>query len=658
MIPKETIDLIFETARIEEVVGDYVHLKKRGVNMLGLCPFHNEKTPSFTVSPAKGIYKCFGCGKGGNSVNFVMDLENFSYPEALKHLAGKYQIEIEEEEQSPEQQQAASERESLYIVSEFANKYYQDILFENDEGRAIGLSYFKERGYTLETIKKFQLGYNPDHWSAFTDAAIKEGYRQKYLSETGLTIVKENKRFDRFKGRVMFPIQSLSGKILGFGGRILKKNDKAAKYLNSPESKIYHKSKVLYGIYHAKKSIIQHDKCYLVEGYTDVISLHQAGVENVVASSGTSLTPDQIRLIKRFTNNITILFDGDKAGIKAAFRGLDLILEEGMNVRIVSFPDGEDPDSFAKSVSSDKLQRFLTEEAHDFIEYKTSMLYEEAKNDPVKKAALIKDIVASISLLPDHTMQTVYVQASSKLLEIDEKTLFRELEQRISGKIQKEQKSKPRYSGHPNEIPDEVMAMNVAYSSDQEPISIPKFQLEEETIIRRLLNHGTKEMEIPMRDDEGRILHDEEPHRIHVAEMIIEELREDDINFEDTTLQKIYLEAQELLDNGRLAEIESKHFVHHQDPEISKTVSGLIISQHELSKWEDKEIFVPTEVDKLNKLVEEDILRLKYRHLQVMTEELRDQLKKPDCDFETIFKELTQYTQVSNHILKKLGREC
>lgn len=658
MIPKETIDNIFETARIEEVVGDYVHLKKRGVNMLGLCPFHNEKTPSFTVSPAKGIYKCFGCGKGGNSVNFVMDLENFTYPEALRHLAGKYQIEIEEEEQSPEQLQAASERESLYIVSEFANKYFQKILFEDDEGKAIGLSYFKERGFTEETIKKFQLGYNPDHWTAFTDAAIKEGYRQKYLSETGLTIVKENKRFDRFKGRVMFPIQSLSGKILGFGGRILKKNDKAAKYLNSPESIIYHKSKVLYGIYHAKKSIIQHDRCYLVEGYTDVISLHQAGIENVVASSGTSLTPDQIRLIKRFTNNITILFDGDKAGIKAAFRGLDLILEEGMNVRIVSFPDGEDPDSFARSVSSDKLERFLIEEAHDFIEYKTSMLYAEAKNDPVKKAALIKDIVASISLLPDHTMRTVYVQASSKLLEIDEKTLFRELEQRISGKAQQEQRAKPRYSDHPDDIPDEVLAMNVAYSVDQEPVSLPKFKLEEETIIRRLLNHGATEMIVPVLDDDGRILHEEEPQRIHVAEMIIEELREDDITFEDKTLQKIYIEAQELLDNDRLTEIGSKYFVHHPDPEVSKIVSGLIISPHELSKWESKEIFVPTEIDKLNKLVEEDILRLKYRHLQVMIETLRDQLKEPECDYESIFIELNQFTQVANHILAKLGREC
>lgn len=426
MIPKHTIDQIFEAAIIEDVVGEFVVLKKRGVNLLGNCPFHNEKTPSFTVSPAKGIYKCFGCGKAGNSINFIMDHEHYTYPEALRYLANKYQIEIEELEETDEQKQAANEKESLFIVSNFAASYFQKQLHETQEGKSIGLSYFVERGFREDIIKKFQLGYNPDSWEAFTGEALQQGYKLEFLEKSGLTIVKEEKHFDRFKGRVMFPIHNLSGRVLGFGGRILKTDPKAAKYVNSPESEIYHKSNVLYGIYFAKKDIIAKDNCYLVEGYTDVISLHQAGVENVVASSGTSLTEGQIRLISRFTNNITILYDGDAAGLKASFRGIDMILQEGLNVRVVLFPEGEDPDSFAKNNSSADLTKYITDQAQDFIRFKTSVLLKEVGTDPIKRAELIKDIVASISIIPDQIKRSVYIKECSSLLDIQENALINE----------------------------------------------------------------------------------------------------------------------------------------------------------------------------------------------------------------------------------------
>lgn len=426
MIPKDIIDTIFETARIEEVVGDFVTLKKRGANMLGVCPFHDEKTPSFTVSPAKGIYKCFGCGKGGNSVNFVMEHEQFSYPEALKYLAKKYHIEVPEVELTPEQMEKANTKESLYVVSNFANEFFQKQL-QTDEGLAIAISYFKERGMTDEIIQKFQLGYNPEKWDALTNEALKSGYKKEYLEQSGLSIFKEDKSFDRFRGRVLFPIHSLSGRVLGFGGRTLKTDKKTAKYVNSPESDIYHKSKILYGIYFAKSAIVKEDCCYLVEGYTDVISMHQAGVENVVASSGTALSVEQIKLISRYTKNIHILFDGDAAGIKASFRGIDLILAEGMNVKVVLFPDGEDPDSYAKKVSSDELKDFIQNEAKDFLSFKTQLLQEETKNDPTKKAALIKEIVRSIAIIPDHITRAVFIKDCSKTLQISESILTQEV---------------------------------------------------------------------------------------------------------------------------------------------------------------------------------------------------------------------------------------
>ena len=400
MIDHNTVEKILDAAHIVDVVQEYVPLKKRGVNMLGLCPFHNEKTPSFTVSPAKGIFKCFGCGKGGNSVNFVMEHEHLSYPEALKYLAKKYHIEVEEKEATPEELQKQNERESMLVVSAYAARQFTENLFNSDEGISVGLSYFKERGFRQDVLKKFEIGYSFNKWDAFTTKAVSDGYKHEYLVKTGLSIQKEERYFDRFSGRVMFPIHSLSGQVLGFGGRILKTDPKTAKYLNSPESEIYHKSKIVYGIYQARKAIMVEDKCYLVEGYTDVLSMHEAGVENVTASSGTSLTQEQVRLIKRFTQNITILYDGDDAGIKASLRGLDLVLEEGMNVKIVLLPDKEDPDSYSKKVSNEEFNRYLKEKETDFIRFKTQLLLEEAQNDPVKKVNLIRDIVRSIAVIP------------------------------------------------------------------------------------------------------------------------------------------------------------------------------------------------------------------------------------------------------------------
>ncbi len=641
MIPKETIDLIFETARIDEVVGDFVHLKKRGVNLLGNCPFHDEKTPSFTVSPAKGIYKCFGCGKGGNSVNFVMDHEHFSYPEALKYLASKYNIFIEETVRTPEQEEAANDRESMFIVSNIANEYFQDQLFNSDEGRAIGLSYFKERGFREEVLKKFLLGYSPEKSDAFSAHALKEGYKIEFLEKTGLTIPKESRNYDRFHGRVMFPIRSLSGRVLGFGGRILKSNVKAAKYLNSPESDIYHKSKVLYGMYFAKNSIVKKNRCLLVEGYTDVISMHQAGIENVVASSGTSLTIDQIKLVKRFTNNITLLFDGDAAGLKAALRGVNLILEEGLNVKIVTFPDGEDPDSYAKKVSSEELESYINNESKDFIEFKCSLLLEEAQEDPIKRAELIKDVAATIALIPDNVARTVYAQTSSKILGIEEQVVFASIEQSRSGKAKSN--SKP---------------MQVVFSSPKQGQKLDEVSanLEELTLIRLIIIYGTFGLHFEFKNENGEI----SETTLTTAEFIISELNEDNIQFTQPKYNKIY---GELIDyfNEHESIPEEKHFIQHHDPEISQTVSQLLSDKHQLSDWAKKDIIVPTETEKLKDLVEEAVIRLKSKVVKLKIERMLEQMKSTEFTNDERVKLMNDFqklTTLSIHIDKKLGREC
>ena len=641
MIPKETIDLIFETARIDEVVGDFVHLKKRGVNLLGNCPFHDEKTPSFTVSPAKGIYKCFGCGKGGNSVNFVMDHEHFSYPEALKYLASKYNIFIEETVRTPEQEEAANDRESMFIVSNIANEYFQDQLFNSDEGRAVGLSYFKERGFREEVLKKFLLGYSPEKSDAFSAHALKEGYKIEFLEKTGLTIPKESRNYDRFHGRVMFPIRSLSGRVLGFGGRILKSNVKAAKYLNSPESDIYHKSKVLYGMYYAKNSIVKKNRCLLVEGYTDVISMHQAGIENVVASSGTSLTIDQIKLVKRFTNNITLLFDGDAAGLKAALRGVNLILEEGLNVKIVTFPDGEDPDSYAKKVSTEELESYINEGAKDFIEFKCSLLLEEAQEDPIKRAELIKDVAATIALIPDNVARTVYAQTSSKILGIEEQVVFASIEQSRSGKAKSN--SKP---------------MQVVFSSPKQgqKLDAVSANLEELTLIRLIIIYGTFGLHFEFENENGEI----SETTLTTAEFVISELNEDDIQFTQPKYNKIYSELIDYFEKHESIP-EEKHFIQHHDPEISQTVSQLLSDKHQLSDWAKKDIFVPTETEKLKDLVEEAVIRLKSKVVKLKIEKMLEQMKSTEFTYDERVKLMNDFqklTTLSIHIGKKLGREC
>ena len=643
MIPKETIDLIFETARIDEVVGDFVQLKKRGVNLLGNCPFHDEKTPSFTVSPAKGIYKCFGCGKGGNSVNFVMDHEHFSYPEALKYLASKYNIFIEEEARTPEQEKAANDRESMYIVNNIANEYFQDQLFNNNEGRAIGLSYFKERGFREDILKKFQLGYSPEKSNAFSAHALKEGYKIKFLEKTGLTIPKESINYDRFRGRVMFPIHSLSGRVLGFGGRILKSNVKAAKYLNSPESEIYSKSKVLYGMYHSKNSIVKKNRCLLVEGYTDVISMHQSGMENVVASSGTSLTVEQIKLVKRFTNNITLLFDGDAAGLKASLRSVNIILQEGMNVKVLRFPEGDDPDSYARKVSSEELENYIDSQAKDFIVFKCSLLLEDSKNDPIKRAELIKDIAATIALIPDTISRTVYAQSSSKILGVDEQLIISSIEQSRIGK------STIRTS-EPMQV---VFSSPIQGTKKKEALSI---DLEESTLIRLLIIYGTAPLHFVIKNDEGK----EENTSISAAEYIISELCDDNIQFTHPVFHKIYTEFITQINDNEII-LEEQHFVRHQDPEISQVISDLISDKYHLSDWSKKEIFVPTETDKLKELVKEAIARLKSKKVKLKIENMLKQMKNnevPEADRLKFLHDFQKLSKLSMHIDKKLGREC
>ena len=476
MISKTTIDAVFETARVEEVIGDFVQLKRAGSNLKGLSPFSDERSPSFMVSPVKQIWKDFSSGKGGNSVAFLMEHEHFTYPEAIRYLAKKYNIEIEETVQSDEEKVNTDVRESMYLVSEFAKNYFQDALLNTEEGKAIGYTYFKERGFTHETIKKFSLGYSPEAWDAFTKEALGKGYKLEFLESTGLTIPRDDRPFDRFKGRVMFPIQSMSGRVLGFGGRILTNDKKAAKYLNSPESDIYHKSKVLYGIYQAKQAIAKQNNCFLVEGYTDVIQFNQSGIENVVSSSGTALTPDQIRLINRLTKNVTVLFDGDAAGLRASIRGIDLILEEGMNVRVCEFPDGEDPDSFAKKTPYEDLVVYLEENSKDFIQFKASLLIKDAKNDPIKKAELIRDIVASISKIPDRIQREIYIQECSRIMDISEQVLLSTLAQLvkkdisdIGKKIKQDQKS---FEVIKSESLNQVEKVDVLYQLERTIIKI------------------------------------------------------------------------------------------------------------------------------------------------------------------------------------------
>lgn len=644
MIPNEVISEIIETARIEDVVGDFVTLKKRGANLLGLCPFHDEKTPSFTVSPAKGIYKCFGCGKAGNSVRFIMDHEQYSYPEALRYLAGKYHIEVSEEKQSPEQMAIADERESLFIVTQFASGYFQEALLNSEEGKAIGYSYFRERSFTEEIIRKFQLGYSPEGWEVFTAAALKAGYKEEFLEKAGLTIVKEDgKKFDRFRGRVMFPIHNISGRVIGFGGRTLKSDKKVAKYVNSPESDIYQKSKVLYGLYFAKKDIIQQDNCYLVEGYTDVISMFQAGIENVVASSGTSLTEGQISLIKRYTQNITILYDGDEAGIKASFRGMEMILGAGMNVKIVLFPDGEDPDSYAKKLSAEELKSFLDNNAQDFIRFKTSLLSQQAKNDPVKKADLVRETLQTIALIPDAITRSVYVKECSVLIDVDEKILIQEL-----NRIRRKNFSKQNGAPEPAfEIPEPEQ--KAPKQLDQ--LSPINWKAQENDILRILLKHGKETIQVEVENEEG----EKEKIPVRLDEFIIHELQHDHITFENEMQSRIFQEYVRILNEEK--EPDEQFFIRHEDEALSAAVIDIISSRYHLDNWEGKNIFTTLEEDHLLRSAEKYLYYYKLSKIKDMISRNQQQLKKqlPEEEQAALLKQQAGLINAKKELASRLG---
>ena len=651
MISRNTIDQVFETARVEEVIGDFVQLKKSGSNFKGLSPFSDERTPSFMVSPVKQIWKDFSSGKGGNVVAFLMEHEHFTYPEAIKFLAKKYGIEIEETEQSTEQKEQANERESLFLVSEFAKEYFHNTLYKTEEGKAIGLSYFKERGFSEETIQTFKLGYSPNAWDAFTSHAIKKGYLLDFLEKTGLTIVKEEKQFDRFKGRVMFPILSLSGRTLGFGGRILTNDKKAAKYLNSPESEIYHKSKVLYGIYHAKQSIAKEDNCYLVEGYTDVIQLYQTGIKNVVSSSGTALTPDQIRLINRLTKNITLLFDGDAAGVRASLRGVDLILEQGMNVKICTFPEGEDPDSFAKNNTLEEVTLYLEEHAQDFINFKASLLANEAKNDPVKKAETIRDMVVSISKIPDVIKREVYIQECSRIMDISEEVLFNTLAQII-------QKDKREISKRPSSQVQGIELVS-SHKTNVEKVDT-QFELERK-IIELLLLYGTEEEDfedlILEADEKGVIAFKPEIVRTKVFEKIYLDLQEDEIEFANDSFKEIYFTIISKLNQEE--EFQMNTLVNELDSEKASTITNILMEEekYQLHNWEGKAIYVREKGHSIPQLVSETILNLRRHLVSIKINELAEDLKVEETtDKEVVLENIRDYNTLRTVLSEKLNR--
>ncbi len=614
MINRETIDNITSAVRIEEVIGDFISLRRRGVNLLGLCPFHNEKTPSFTVSPVKGIYKCFGCGKAGNAVGFIMEHEHLSYPEALRYLAKKYQIEIEEEARTPEQIQETSEKESLFNLNEFARKYFSSALFDTEEGKALGLAYFREREIREDIIRKFQLGFSPDPWNAFSEHAITEGYKKDILLKTGLSLEKEGRLYDRFHSRVIFPIHSASGRTLGFGGRILTSEKNRPKYVNSPESDIYNKSRTLYGIYFARTAIAQKDNCYLVEGYTDVISLHQAGVENVVASSGTSLTTDQVRMIQRYTSNITILYDGDPAGIKASFRGIDMVLEQGMNVRIVLFPDNEDPDSYARKHHPQETEKFITGSAVNFISFKTKLMLDETKNDPVKKAGLIKDIVASIALIPDVITRTLFIRECADLMTVPEQVLTNELNKIRRKRLNKELQER----GGTDDIPAPEIIAPPQPSAETDTSSA---ESQEKEIMRLLLLYGTDIVHIEQPDENNDIV----KVPVMVADYMVHDIRRDELGFDNKIYAAIFEEYIAGLDKDQIP--ERSFFLGHEEKEIAYAAVDLVFTPYELSQnWKKNNVMIDIEEERLIVRLDYSLLSFKARKIDRLLEELHKKL--------------------------------
>lgn len=652
MINRSTIDEVYQTARVEEVIGDFVVLKKAGSNYKGLSPFSQERTPSFMVSPVKQIWKDFSSGKGGNVVAFLMEHEHFTYPEAIRYLAKKYNIEIEETIQTDAQKEAANIKESLFLISEFAKDYFEKNLSATEEGRAVGKTYFQSRGFSEATIEHFALGYAMEDKQALLQAAKKAGYNEDFLEQSGLVIKNERRTIDRFRARVMFPIRSMAGRVQGFGGRILSKNAKTAKYLNSPESEIYQKSKVLYGIYEAKQAIARNDLAYLVEGYTDVIQMHQSGIENVVASSGTALTPDQIRMIRRLTQNLVVLFDGDAAGTRAALRGIDLILEQGMNVRVCSFPEGEDPDSFAQKNNHEELLEFLEKNAHDFIQFKTNLLIAESGDDAAKKAQTIREIVQSIAKIPDLIQQELYIKRCASLLEVSENVLFNTLAQLVS-KQRKESKIK-----HLQKTAADLAVIKTSRVEDPKMLALPFL---EKQIISILLHYGTEVVEFDeiylSPDKEGGLEEESKVITSSVFEKIFLDLQQDEIAFVNPEFQSLYnLIMRTFQTEGNL---QTDKLMQESDAQLGQLLSDLLLEDevYELHQWEKKNIFVNDRKANVGQLVSETILSLRRILIDQKIEEMtQTQEALSDTESDAILEEIMQYQQLKKILSHKLNR--
>lgn len=638
MITKETIDKIFSTIRVEEIIGEYVQLKRAGSNFKGLSPFHEEKSPSFVVSPSKQIWKDFSSGKGGTAISFLMEIENFTYPEALRHAAKKYGIEIEENvrEYSEEEKQSQTERDLLYKIHEVANDFFQQQLWESEEGRAIGFSYFKERELRDDIIKKFQLGYSPEKKNAFTEFALEKAYSKEILEKSGLSIFPENtpSGIDRFRDRVIFPINSFSGRVLGFGARILKNNVKTAKYLNSPETEIYHKSNVLYGLNQSKQAISRKNLCLLVEGYMDVVSLHQSGIENVVASSGTSLTTEQIKLIKRLTENVTILFDGDNAGIKASFRSIDMLLSEGMNIRVLLFPDGDDPDSFARKHPQEFVENFIDKEAKDFIDFKAEILLKDAGDDPIRKAESIRDIVKSVSFVQNALKREVYLKEVSNKFGLSEQSLFNELQ--IQTNVT-QQESKPTAAEKKIQPKLEVVR--------EATISINPLLVQEEKLVDMMLKYG--DFVLDRKDAEGN------DYKITVIEEILNHLDEDDCEIQLDINKKIISEIKEGILQNELR--SGNFFFDFMDEEVSGKLANALIENYQTSNWNKYNIYFSKEEEVVPKLVSDIVLRHKREYVVKLINDLKNSLND-ESDNTEIYQKIILLTQLKNKLDQELFR--
>ena len=649
MISRSTIDQVYETARLEEVIGEYITLKKSGANFKGLSPFTQERTPSFMVSPAKQIWKDFSSGKGGNVIAFLMEHEHFTYPEAIRYLAKKYNIEIEETELSPEEKQIKDTRESMFLVAQYAADFFEKNLWETQEGKSIGLTYFKERGFEDETLKKFALGYSPESYDALSKKAENEGFKLDFLEKTGLVIINEDRKVDRFRGRVIFPIRSMSGRVQGFGARILSQNSKTAKYLNSPESDIYNKSKALYGIFESKQSIAKKDLCFLVEGYTDVIQMHQSGITNVVSSSGTALSVDQIRMINRLTSNVVVLYDSDAAGLRASLRGINLILEQGMNVRVCTFPKGEDPDSFAQSRSLQEINIFLEEHSKDFIQFKASLLSDEGKNNPISKAETIREIVESIHKIPDAIKQEIYIQSCAEIMQISEDVLFRALAQ-INQK--NNQKLTKKF------IPSDPVAL-IKKTADSEAKVDRIFELERQ-IISILLTYGNQELNfeepISITNEDGELIEETQKISAKVYEKIFLDLQEDEIELSHETFKKIFYKLIEFYQSYQ-GDLNLEKIMQTDDLIQNEIITDLVMKeeQHQLHDWEKRNVFVKVRGSEVERLVSETILSMRRYLIDQKITELQKGTKDKQSN-QDLLKEIQMYQSLKNIISNRLHR--